>query len=161
MKKGVVILSVLIITIIIAFSVYTYYLKITLSNIEQVNLKLMRENKLLNTYSCEGACFNGVRLAVTGNNKVKVGEKYKGAVVMGGYNSVGFQPFMLLSDSIDQNNQLAGAVDTVATNNWEGKISKTYNTKGVKKIFGKYLFKLNNDTSFKTLDFEIKIIVDD
>lgn len=160
MKKRVVFLSVLAITIIIAFSVYTYYIKTKLSNIEHINIKLLRENKLLSAYSCKGVCFNGIRLAVTGNNKVEVGEKYQGAVIMGGYNSVGFQPFMLLSDSIDQNNKLVGAVDTVATNDWEGKISKTYNTKGVKKIFGKYLFKLNNDTSFKSLDFEIKIIVD-
>jgi len=160
MKKIALTLSVIFSIVLITLVSYIYVINKNITILKKTNKNLLKEIKLLDSNFCEGACFNGIKLASLGNNKIKVGEYYKGSVVMTAYNSTGNQPYLVISDSVNNKNILTGVLDTITTNNWEGEIIKKYNTKGLKRLYGKYFFYLTNDKKTHSLDFVINIEVE-
>ena len=67
----------------------------------------------------------------------------------------GEKPLVIISDSISNEGNLIGHVDTIVTNGGLAELEKKYFDEGEKKIYGKYIIKFLGEETHTVLDFEL------
>lgn len=82
---------------------------------------------------------------------------YEATIGLYVYNTEGDKPYILLSDSINNQGKLIGKIDTITTEYWRGEIAKKYPLKENQKICGKYFYKFKSDSNYQSLDFSFPI----
>ncbi len=64
-----------------------------------------------------------------------------------------WEPFVVIGDSISDDGNLLGQLDTFYTDKGVALIEKEYFTIGEKELFGKYIVKFSEDETYTVLDF--------
>lgn len=122
---------------------------------ENNSLKIANEQYVLKDFRFDAMMIEPISFS----KNINEGDSFSGVVFMRAWNTKLMEPLIMISDSIDSNNNLLGKIDTLDTKEWGAIIKrKTYGF-GKKTLFGKYIIGIdliNDPSSFDfSIDYEI------